>query len=469
MNVNGNTTSTNFFNVSNAQLTTGSLITGTAANDTSGFKLLDLLSGASPTSKFSVADDGDVITAGTITLPNTNTLTGITNYLQASQGISVGGGTTYYINSSGTANLNAATVNGTLTLNSVASVTDNNQVLTLDSGVTKYIDTTAWDKNGSDDLAATSIPWLEGSGVLYPKNSTVDLLVGGQATSSAKFKVLNMASGTPVASMSASYWTSDGTLSTTARQSLTIGNSSTYNTTGNILINPNSTGNVGIGLTNPTAQLHVYETGSNSESPIWDATADTKIGYSDSSNKLIYGILSTATETFTIGGPSQPAAYGIKSTGTTNTGISYGGYFSATTSEATGTGYGIYSEVSGTGTEYSGIFAGGNVGIGTSTPEDLLEIQGAEATSAILTLDADDGDDVTDTWEIQSVAADNDLSLVNGSTEVFNLTSAGALQIDGDLTISGDDLYMGTNTAGMLLIADGTNFNPTAMSGDITI
>jgi len=28
---------------------------------------------------------------------------------------------------------------------------------------------------------------------------------------------------------------------------------------------------------------------------------------------------------------------------------------------------------------------------------------------------------------------------------------------------------MGTNTAGMLLIADGTNFNPTAMSGDITI
>jgi len=38
------------------------------------------------------------------------------------------------------------------------------------------------------------------------------------------------------------------------------------------------------------------------------------------------------------------------------------------------------------------------------------------------------------------------------------------LTIAGDLTISGDDLIMGTNTAGMLLIADGTNFNPTAVS-----
>jgi cytoskeletal protein CcmA (bactofilin family) len=38
------------------------------------------------------------------------------------------------------------------------------------------------------------------------------------------------------------------------------------------------------------------------------------------------------------------------------------------------------------------------------------------------------------------------------------------LTISGDLTVSGDDLIMGTNTAGMLLVADGTNFNPTAVS-----
>jgi len=46
-------------------------------------------------------------------------------------------------------------------------------------------------------------------------------------------------------------------------------------------------------------------------------------------------------------------------------------------------------------------------------------------------------------------------------TGIRNLTLA------GDLTISGDDLTMGTNTAGHLLIADGTNFNPTAV-GDLS-
>ena len=38
------------------------------------------------------------------------------------------------------------------------------------------------------------------------------------------------------------------------------------------------------------------------------------------------------------------------------------------------------------------------------------------------------------------------------------------LTLTGDLTIGGDDLTMGTNTAGMLLVADGTNFNPTAVT-----
>ena len=41
------------------------------------------------------------------------------------------------------------------------------------------------------------------------------------------------------------------------------------------------------------------------------------------------------------------------------------------------------------------------------------------------------------------------------------------LTLTGDLTISGDDLTMGTNTSGHLLIADGTNFNPTAV-GDLS-
>ena len=62
-----------------------------------------------------------------------------------------------------------------------------------------------------------------------------------------------------------------------------------------------------------------------------------------------------------------------------------------------------------------------------------------------------------------------DLIIKSGSTTALtmsgaNVTAAGNVTVTGDLTISGDDLTMGTNTSGMLLIADGTNFNPTAVT-----
>tara|TARA_R110002072_G_scaffold13980_3_gene58278 strand:+ start:4620 stop:11966 length:7347 start_codon:yes stop_codon:yes gene_type:complete len=50
-----------------------------------------------------------------------------------------------------------------------------------------------------------------------------------------------------------------------------------------------------------------------------------------------------------------------------------------------------------------------------------------------------------------------------------SLCSSGDITLGGDLTIAGDDLFMTTNTSGYLLIADGTNYNPTAVSGDVTI
>ena len=49
------------------------------------------------------------------------------------------------------------------------------------------------------------------------------------------------------------------------------------------------------------------------------------------------------------------------------------------------------------------------------------------------------------------------------------MDSDGDVFITGDLTITGDDLFMGTNTSGHVLVADGTNFNPVAISGDVTI
>ena len=57
-------------------------------------------------------------------------------------------------------------------------------------------------------------------------------------------------------------------------------------------------------------------------------------------------------------------------------------------------------------------------------------------------------------------------------TSLGDLTSlcvTGDTVVGGDLTIAGDDLTMGTNTDGYILVADGTNYNPVAVSGDVTL
>ena len=69
-------------------------------------------------------------------------------------------------------------------------------------------------------------------------SSTLDFLLGGTSTTSAKFGVLNIDSGTPTASISANsgdnalYIAGDGNISTTNMQTLTLGSS----TTGNVVI-----------------------------------------------------------------------------------------------------------------------------------------------------------------------------------------------------------------------------------------
>lgn len=71
------------------------------------------------------------------------------------------------------------------------------------------------------------------------------------------------------------------------------------------------------------------------------------------------------------------------------------------------------------------------------------------------------------------------VTVPSGTSKICVLDGAGSgaavidglqnLSISGDLTIGGDDLKMATNTSGHVLVADGTNYNPVAMSGDATI
>jgi hypothetical protein len=90
-------------------------------------------------------------------------------------------------------------------------------------------------------------------------------------------------------------------------------------------------------------------------------------------------------------------------------------------------------------------------------------------TAGDVVLDANGADVLLKDDGTQYAALTNssgNLIVKSGTTTALTFSGAD-VTIAGDLTISGDDLTMGTNTSGMLLIADGTNFNPTAV-GDLS-
>ena len=91
--------------------------------------------------------------------------------------------------------------------------------------------------------------------------------------------------------------------------------------------------------------------------------------------------------------------------------------------------------------------------------------------SGDLTLDADGGDiffkDGGTTFGSATNSSGN-LIIKSGTTTALTFTGAD-VAVAGDLTISGDDLKMATNTDTYILVADGTSYNPVAVSGDVTI
>jgi hypothetical protein len=111
----------------------------------------------------------------------------------------------------------------------------------------------------------------------------------------------------------------------------------------------------------------------------------------------------------------------------------------------------------------------GDVDVDGTLETDALSLNGTAVSSTAAELNALDG--------ITAVVGElNALDI--GSTAVGTAVASKAVILDsnkdytgirnltlaGDLTVSGDDITMGTNTAGNLLVADGTNFNSIAVS-----
>jgi len=101
----------------------------------------------------------------------------------------------------------------------------------------------------------------------------------------------------------------------------------------------------------------------------------------------------------------------------------------------------------------------------TSTAAELNILDGVTSTAAELNI----LDGVTSTASELNLLDGITAGTVSASLAVIvdsnkDISGFRNLSITGDLTVAGDDITMGTNTAGNLLIADGTNFNSVAVS-----
>ena len=100
-----------------------------------------------------------------------------------------------------------------------------------------------------------------------------------------------------------------------------------------------------------------------------------------------------------------------------------------------------------------------------------FSVFGEEGADGVLSLAADEADDADDRWQLVAMASSARFELRSGGSNSSPLVaeSNGNVTVLGDLTISGDDLIMGTNTSGHMLVADGTSYNPVAISGDVSM
>jgi hypothetical protein len=127
-------------------------------------------------------------------------------------------------------------------------------------------------------------------------------------------------------------------------------------------------------------------------------------------------------------------------------------------------------------------FAAG-VGNSNTTYYAIVHQTAAEFEVGLGTLDGDSSD-LTRTTVISSSNSDSAVDFAAGTKDVFctipasklifedannDATIGRNLTVTGDLTVSGDDITMATNTSGAALIGDGSNFNPVVISGDVSI
>ncbi|MDO8335761.1 MAG: hypothetical protein Q7T74_03200, partial [Candidatus Saccharibacteria bacterium] len=325
----------------------------------------------------------------------------------------------------------------------------------------------AADVSGILPIANGGSPFEQGSGAIYERIITQDFLLGGISTGSAKFAVLNIAGGTPTASISANsgngaaYLTGAGILGTTNAQTLTLGSS----TTGNINISPFGTSRVGIGFnTSPLGMIDIRSSlGTLPIAALSGTTSYAGLSVNNSGTGDIITASSSGTPVFAVtnnGGLQFAGGSGILHT-LTNSSNDSKSYdfpdFVGTTAEVcldTGNCAGAGSGITGSGVATRIAFFDGaqnitsdsdlyfdqtntRLGLGTSSPFAALDIRNYSGTLPIATFSG--------TTSFAGLVVDNggvgDLitASTSGATR-FNVTNLGNVQFSGGTT------YLGTLT-----------------------
>jgi hypothetical protein len=322
---------------------------------------------------------------------------------------------------SGTLTLNSGTnlaVSGNVSSNLIPNVSATDD---LGSSPLKWnnVYAVAFNQNGNlvCDATGTNCPsagsggskWKLASGAISPFSDSLDVLIGSSSTASAKFAFTGVSSGTPTASISGTvanvttFIDGNGNISSTNRNNLTFGNSATYNTTGNILLNPNGTGNVGIGTTTPSEPLQIFGGSGRASLEVRNSNSSSRVVrlYADSTNQILsYGLNDVLRV-----GKSDP-----------------------TQSLATG-GF----------TEFMRLDTNGNLGIGTNSPGAKLDIKDiATTTGSVINATA------------SAITLGNILNLAEGGNQTF---SGNGLFMDFDNTGGGGGAFIGKfinlNNAGL--------------------